>query len=363
MLQVRLFVGLISLAVLAGASAATHGADADPGCYACTVEIFSDNEAEGRTYHGSATTSDDATGTWTLSGAVVGPNVTATVAHVSGDTSRFAVLLPLGATSATVLGGTWNFSAASTGNRVEISLSGLPPEGLGASDITVAFDSAVLQITSCDTGALSGVCNSNAPGGPARAAGFAAPAITIEPVIIAGLIFDCVAAGAASSTLTITINELVDGTAGTAQPIPATVENGTVTCASSDSDGDGVPDGQDNCPAWPNPSQNLPPWTVPAGDADCDSFTDAIETFVGTDPNDPCANTAAANDEADDRWPADTNDNQLINVFDVVPYIAALNSVSPGPSYTVRLDLNASNNINTFDLVPFIQVLNKACSP
>ena len=76
-----------------------------------------------------------------------------------------------------------------------------------------------------------------------------------------------------------------------------------------------------------------------------------------------CANTAAANDEADDRWPADTNDNQIVNTFDVVPYIAALNSVAPNPPYFARLDLNASGDINTFDLVPFIQLLNEACLP
>jgi len=98
-------------------------------------------------------------------------------------------------------------------------------------------------------------------------------------------------------------------------------------------------------------------------DTDLDGFTDAIEAFVGTDSTDSCANTATANDEADDRWPADTNDNQFVNTFDVVPYIAALNSTPPGPPYTVRLDLNMSNSINTFDVVPFIQLLNKACLP
>ena len=72
---------------------------------------------------------------------------------------------------------------------------------------------------------------------------------------------------------------------------------------------------------------------------------------------------AGANDEADDRWPADTNDNQFVNVFDVVPYIAALNSVAPGPPYTARLDLDMSGDINVFDVVPFIQLLNEAGTP
>ncbi|MCH7617025.1 MAG: S8 family serine peptidase [Chloroflexi bacterium] len=80
----------------------------------------------------------------------------------------------------------------------------------------------------------------------------------------------------------------------------------STSCAAADADSDGVPDSTDNCPNWYNPSQGLPPWTVPIDDPDCDSFTTAIENFVGTDPTDACANTVTANDEADDRWPADT---------------------------------------------------------
>ena len=62
----------------------------DPKCYPCTVEIFSDDEDEGRIYHGSATTNDDATGTWAYAGAVTGPNITATVTHIVGNTSEFS---------------------------------------------------------------------------------------------------------------------------------------------------------------------------------------------------------------------------------------------------------------------------------
>jgi len=124
-----------------------------------------------------------------------------------------------------------------------------------------------------------------------------------------------------------------------------------------DTDGDGQPDSADACPT------TFTSWTTPLGDADCDSFLDAIEAFVGTDSTDSCANTASANDEVDDRWPADTDDNQFINTFDVVPFIPALNSVAPGPPYVARLDLNANSAINVFDVVPFIQLLNEACLP
>jgi len=100
-----------------------------------------------------------------------------------------------------------------------------------------------------------------------------------------------------------------------------------------------------------------------AGDLDGDGFNKGIELYALTDPNSACALTTTKFDEADDRWLVDTNDDQGINTFDVVPYIAALNSVSPSPPFTRRLDLNANGNINTFDLVPFILVLNTVCSP
>lgn len=129
----------------------------------------------------------------------------------------------------TIAGGAWAFPAGSTGNVVEIELTDLPEAGLGDADIAVAFDSAVLNVTACDTGDLDGACNPNAPNGPARAAGFAAPAITTEPVVIATLTFDCVGAGG-SSDLTITVNELMDGTAGSPKPLLAVAREGTVIC-------------------------------------------------------------------------------------------------------------------------------------
>jgi hypothetical protein len=65
-----------------------------PKCYPCTVEIFSDDDGEGRIYHGSATTNDVATGTWSYLGSVVGPNITATITDASGNTSEFSAPVP-----------------------------------------------------------------------------------------------------------------------------------------------------------------------------------------------------------------------------------------------------------------------------
>jgi titin len=62
----------------------------NPKCYPCTVEVFSDSQDEGRIYHGSAATNDDATGTWRFPGAVTGPKITATITDADGNTSEFS---------------------------------------------------------------------------------------------------------------------------------------------------------------------------------------------------------------------------------------------------------------------------------
>ncbi len=58
-------------------------------CVSCTVEIFSDDEDEGRVYEG--TTTADAGGKWSYSkgSALAGPRITATATDTSGNTSAF----------------------------------------------------------------------------------------------------------------------------------------------------------------------------------------------------------------------------------------------------------------------------------
>ena len=52
--------------------------------------------------------------------------------------------------------------------------------------------------------------------------------------------------------------------------------DGLANPCDTDDDNDGVPDASDNCPEWANPTQALPTWPVPAGDADCDGFPDTV---------------------------------------------------------------------------------------
>ncbi|MEO8457807.1 MAG: CSLREA domain-containing protein [Chloroflexota bacterium] len=56
-------------------------------CAMCNIDIYSDDEDQGRVYEGTVFTPD---GNWTYSGSLTGPNVTATATDVSHNTSEFS---------------------------------------------------------------------------------------------------------------------------------------------------------------------------------------------------------------------------------------------------------------------------------
>jgi len=100
-----------------------------------------------------------------------------------------------------------------------------------------------------------------------------------------------------------------------------------VGCA--DSDGDGVLDVNDNCPNWPNPSQNLPPWSIPANDPDCDGFTTTVENSAGTDPLAHCGINA---------WPADIDNDTFVDIIGDI-YRVAGQFGKPVPPAPARYDI------------------------
>jgi hypothetical protein len=57
-------------------------------CSDCTIDVYSDEEDEGRVYEGSTTA--DGEGNWSFSGTPEGPNITATVTDSDGNTSEFS---------------------------------------------------------------------------------------------------------------------------------------------------------------------------------------------------------------------------------------------------------------------------------
>lgn len=149
----------------------------------------------------------------------------------------------------------------------------------------------------------------------------------------------------------------------------------------SDTDGDGLLDATDNCPATSNAGQedydgDGIPGTAPGatgrfgGDAcdpedDNDSkglgpppgfFSDSKELFIGTDPMDECADTAAADDEWGplygqpvSPWPPDFNDTGFTDIGDLVAL--ANHWVFIGNPYSQRHDLNANTVCDIGDLV------------
>jgi hypothetical protein len=130
--------------------------------------------------------------------------------------------------------------------------------------------------------------------------------------------------------------------------------------------------GTDNCPDWENPLQDVPPWTLPAGDSDCDGYHQtsffvarAPESSIGTVGNQHCMATPTAFDEPlPDAWPVDFNDNQLVNGADILTYNPKFgSSAAVGPPYDVRWDLNASGIINGADILQFNPFFGKRCKP
>jgi parallel beta-helix repeat protein len=57
-------------------------------CAGCAIDIYSDDEDEGRVYEGSTTASGS--GNWSFAGSLEGPNVTATATDANGNTSEFS---------------------------------------------------------------------------------------------------------------------------------------------------------------------------------------------------------------------------------------------------------------------------------
>ncbi len=138
--------------------------------------------------------------------------------------------------------------------------------------------------------------------------------------------------------------------------------------------------GSDNCPDWENPLQESPEWTTPAGDTDCDGYhattffaPRAGEADIGTVPTQHCNATPTIGDEplANDAWPPDFNDNQLMNGADILHYNAALSHPTTDPPVVVgttsipltRFDLNNSEIVTGADILQLNPFFTKRCKP
>ena len=98
-----------------------------------------------------------------------------------------------------------------------------------------------------------------------------------------------------------------------------------------DLDCDTITDSIDNCPNWPNLSQNLPPWLIPANDPDCDGFSTNVENSAGTAPLIHCGTNA---------WPADINNDGFSDVSDISSLGVFFGKpVGPSPNAPARYDI------------------------
>ncbi|MEX0682323.1 MAG: hypothetical protein WD904_00275 [Dehalococcoidia bacterium] len=126
----------------------------------------------------------------------------------------------------------------------------------------------------------------------------------------------------------------------------------------ADTDNDTVVDGADNCANWPNTAQNLPAWPVgtPAADADCDGFSSASESTIGTDPTRQCPGAGGTPDS----WPADLVPNGTINILDVTALKPVFGQSVPPAS--ARYDIAGGGSINILDVTGLKPFFGKSCS-
>jgi len=169
----------------------------------------------------------------------------------------------------------------------------------------------------------------------------------------------------------------------------------------NDSDGDGICNGSgfqppktggnDNCPATPNSGQanadgdpygdacetvdcvnQFTPWITPAGDVECDGYVtgdvNSGEVFIGTDPDDACADTTTWYDERGPAfgeplspWPPDVTDDGRVSLSDFLAFAPSFLKFDPDPAYDPRFDWNASGGVTLSDALSIAPYFNKVC--
>ena len=115
---------------------------------------------------------------------------------------------------------------------------------------------------------------------------------------------------------------------------------------------------------------------VNPGDTDCDGFADTItytsrasEAYIGTDPNDSCADTTTPNDERGPTfgeplspWVTDTNDNGITTLGDILA-VAPFFNAPASTDAARRFDWNGDGNVTLSDVLAVGPFFNKVCVP
>jgi hypothetical protein len=103
-------------------------------------------------------------------------------------------------------------------------------------------------------------------------------------------------------------------------------------------------------PWWSYP----PPWMLPAADADCDGFSTADETTIGTVGTEDCGYTPGGAPESDN-WPADLVESNGVNISDVL----SLKPVFGGSA--ARYDVVPSGSVNISDVLALKGFFGDSC--
>jgi hypothetical protein len=115
--------------------------------------------------------------------------------------------------------------------------------------------------------------------------------------------------------------------------------------------------------ATPEPEPTASPTPGCPGDTDCDGFSDARETYMGTNPTVVCAATSAPNNEPEpDAWPVDMNDDQRATSIDVGQFVGRIGGDIGETHYRARLDINADGHVTTVDVGTYVLWLGDNCT-
>jgi uncharacterized protein YkwD len=109
-------------------------------------------------------------------------------------------------------------------------------------------------------------------------------------------------------------------------------------------------------PATPSPTPSPSPSPTPNPDPDGDGFTTAVETYLGTNPNDSCGNPDTARIGSPSlAWPADLANGSAnrVDIQDVATFVVPVRrfNTSPGdPAYDRRWDLVPGRGVLAKDI-------------
>lgn len=117
---------------------------------------------------------------------------------------------------------------------VDVQASGIPAPGLGGWTVDVTYDPAMVTVAGCSS--AGGLCNPEFAPNMVRVVGFDANGL-VGDAMLATIDIECASTG--SSSLKLTVVDLLDATPGAPAQIEAGIQNGSVTCtkpSASDSD-------------------------------------------------------------------------------------------------------------------------------